>query len=63
MKTFGKTGLYLTTVTIPKSSKFVFGENKKVIGKFKDEAAGKPILEFVGLTSKMYSYITEEKKQ
>ena len=61
MKTFGKTGLYLTTVTIPKSSKFVFGENKKVIGKFKDEAAGKPILEFVGLTSKMYSYITEEK--
>ena len=28
----------------PKSSKFFFGENKKVIGKFKDEAAGKPIL-------------------
>jgi len=31
-------------------------DNKKVIGKFKDEAAGKPILEFVGLKSKMYSY-------
>ena len=43
----------------PKSSKFFFGENKKVIGKFKDEAAGKPILEFVGLKSKMYSYIKE----
>ena len=43
----------------PKSSKFFFGENKKVIGKFKDEAAGKPILEFVGLKSKMYSYITD----
>ena len=44
----------------PKSSKFFFGENKKVIGKFKDEAAGKPILEFVGLKSKMYSYTKEE---
>ena len=44
----------------PKSSKFFFGENKKVIGKFKDEAAGKPILEFVGLKSKMYSYIKED---
>ena len=31
-------------------------KTKKVIGKFKDEAAGKPILEFVGLKSKMYSY-------
>jgi len=45
----------------PESSKFFFRENKKVIGKFKDEAAGKPILEFIGLKSKMYSYTTEEK--
>jgi len=44
----------------PKSSKFFFGENKKVIGKFKDEAAGKPIVEFIGLKSKMYSYRKEE---
>ena len=43
-----------------KSSNFFFKENKKVIGKFKDEAAGKPILEFVGLKSKMYSYTKEE---
>ena len=42
-----------------KSSKFFFDENKKVIGKFKDEAAGNPIIEFVGLKSKMYSYETE----
>jgi len=42
----------------PKSSKFFLEENKKVIGKFKDEAAGKPILEFVGLKSKMYSFKT-----
>ena len=42
-----------------KSSKFFFDENKKVIGKFKDEAAGKPIIDFVGLKSKMYSYKIE----
>ena len=46
----------------PKSSKFFFAENKKVIGKFKDEAAGDPIIEFVGLKSKMYSYKTENKE-
>ena len=44
----------------PKSSKYFFNDNKKVIGKFKDEAAGKPILEFVGLKSKMYSYKIED---
>ena len=44
-----------------KSSKFFFDENKKVIGKFKDEASGEPIIEFVGLKSKMYSYKTETK--
>ena len=42
-----------------KSSKFYFDENKKVIGKFKDEAAGNPITSFVGLKSKMYSYMVE----
>ena len=34
---------------------------KKVIGKFKDEAAGMVIIEFVGLKPKMYSYRTESK--
>ncbi|XP_068675675.1 uncharacterized protein [Montipora foliosa] len=33
--------------------------NKKVIGKFKDEAAGVVIKEFIGLRSKMYSYIKD----
>ena len=37
--------------------------NKKVIGKFKDEAAGIPITEFVGLRSKMYSYLKDNEKE
>ena len=36
--------------------------NKKVIGKFKDEAAGIPVVEFVGLRSKMYSYVKDNQK-
>ena len=33
--------------------------NKKVIGRFKDEASGIPITEFISLRSKMYSYIKD----
>ena len=41
------------------------GVNKKVIGKFKDEAAGKQITHFVGLRAKLYCYKIEgeEKKK
>ena len=46
----------------PESSQYYDKTNKNIIGKFKDEAAGIPILEFVGLRSKMYSYITDNNK-
>ena len=46
----------------PESSPYFDKTNKKVIGKFKDEACGIPITEFVGLRSKMYSYIKENLK-
>ena len=46
----------------PKDNPFFDNSNKKVIGKFKDEAAGLPIVEFVGLRSKMYSYLKENEQ-
>ena len=39
------------------------GVDKKVLGMFKDEAAGKNITEFVGLRAKLYSYKMEEGKE
>ena len=46
----------------PESSPFFNKVNKKVIGKFKDETASIPITEFIGLRSKMYSYIKDNNK-
>ena len=39
------------------------GINNKVLGMFKDEAAGKVIKEFVGLRAKLYSYKMDEGKE
>lgn len=44
----------------PENSQFFDKTNKKVIGKCKDEAFGVPITKFVGLRSKMSTYIKED---
>jgi hypothetical protein len=49
------------TSDYPKNHPLYSEVNKKVIGKFKDETHGKPIIEFCGLRSKMYTFLTEEK--
>ena len=46
----------------PENSPYYNKINKKVIGKFKDEAAGIPIVEFIGLRSKMYSYVKDNEE-
>ena len=38
-----------------KSSKYYCDENKKIVGKMKDEYGGKSILKFVGLKSKTFN--------
>ena len=45
-----------------KDNKYFEATNEKVTGKFKDEAAGIPIVEFIGLRSKMYSYVKDNGK-
>ena len=44
---------------LPLSSKYYCSDNKKVLGKMKDEYGGKTISKFVGLKSKMYSMSDE----
>ena len=46
----------------PENSPYHYNANKNFIGKFKDEACGVPITEFVGLKSKMYSYVKDNEK-
>ena len=43
----------------PETVKWLKRKNKKVVGKFKDEAGGEPILEFVGLRAKAYAFRQE----
>ena len=51
---------YFDTSDYPNNSKYS-EENKKVIGKMKDEAAGTPTKGFVGLRRKIYSYYLDHK--
>ena len=43
----------------PVNSKYYCSDNKKVVGKMKDEYGGKSIVEFVCIKSKMYSILDE----
>ena len=40
----------------PMPTKYIQSLNKKVVGKFKDEEKGHPIIEFIGIRAKCYSY-------
>ena len=43
----------------PETVKWLKTKNKKTVGKFKDEAGGEPVLEFVGLRAKAYAFLQE----
>ena len=47
----------------PVSSKLYCSDNKKTVGKMKDEYDGKSILKFVGLKSKMYLILDESSNE
>ena len=49
--------------SFPGSSKYYCSDNKKVIGKMKDEYGRKSILKFVGLKLKMYSILDESNNE
>ena len=51
------------TSNYPKDNALHSTVNKKVLGKMKDECAGVPIAEFVGLRPKMYSILTADEKE
>ena len=53
---------YFDFSNYPENHMLKNGCNKKVPGKFKDESASKCITEFVGLRSKMYSFMLDDKK-
>ena len=46
----------------PEKSPYFNKTKKKVIGKLKDEVSSIPVNEFIGLRSKMYSYINDNEK-
>ena len=51
----GRAGSSFDTSDLPKGHAMFSNDNKKVLGKFKDEAKGVAIAEFVGLRPKLYA--------
>ena len=47
----------------PVSSKYYCSNNKKVVGKMKDEHGGKSVVKFLGLKSKLYSILDESNNE
>ena len=54
---------YFDLSSYSKNSKYFCNDNKKVLGKMKDEYEGQIISEFIGLKSKMYSIRGVDGKQ
>ena len=54
---------YFDTSNYPKGHGLQSDQRKMVLGKWKDENASKPISEFVGLRSKMYSFLWDGNKE
>ena len=59
--TFGLTDRFDNS-DYPSDFQYFDKTNKKVIGKFQDEAASIPLTEFIGLRFKMYSYTKDNSK-
>ena len=50
-------------INFPVSSKYYTSDNKKIVGKMKDEYGGKSVLKFAGSKSKMYSILDENNNE
>ena len=59
---FGLINISLTIAIIQRRVHFLILQIRKLSGNSKDEAAGMPIDEFIGLKSKMYSYVKDNGK-
>ena len=61
-KDMGANASLYDTSDYPKDHPQYSEENKKVVGKMKDECASRPIAEYVGLRSKMYALLKADDK-
>ena len=60
MKTLMKHREYFDLRNCSKNSKYFCNDNKKGLGKMKDSYGGNLITDFIGLRSKIYSYLIQK---